>query len=756
MPLEEFPIVCWRINEDAIFAKVLGAELTLVESDSKKIKKNASEGIAKIVRDGEYYVSAPDIVDPKIHIHTVDIQLSYREDSGTYPLATKTPFKVAAVYGGVAESGFGECFLPYLEEEFYYYSQEQRSDLIKHYTREFLQNLGPESAYRYIMPSIPWLETIRVRTDAKKAADSKSMAVPRLLRDVADQLPASKKIRKNITRLPDMCWERSGEIAGLASSLEESRGNCILVGGQGVGKSVLWTEAIKQAARNSKVESELTFWRSSSQRLVGKAKYLGEWQQICDEVVEALAEVNGVLWISDFMSLFKAGGEAQEDSMAAYLQSYVQKGQLRIIGEMRPQELELARSLLPGFVHLFKQVRIDELSRDASRRVLEHLGHYASSNFALEIHREALDCAFQLANRYLTYEKRPGNIVRFFGECAKNANKGSQPKLSKHDVIEQFVAYTGLPEDLLRDDRPLTRDTLVDFFSERIKGQDDVVSKLSNVVQIFKSGLNDPERPIATMLFAGPTGVGKTAATKALAEFFFSAGQKNNPLFSLDMSEFQHPGQISRLIGDRTTPGKLISHVRSQPFSVILFDEIEKAHPSVFDMLLGVLDEGILTDQHGRLTDFRSSIIIMTSNLGAKTGNTLGFVDADAGDDAIAAVKKHFRPEFFNRIDLVLNFKPLQEHAIEMIVRRELELLHKRDRIVEQGIKMHYSEKLVAFICNIGFSPRYGARPIQRAIEKHVVGTIAKHLIQDRQSKSLFVDFVEESVVVSSSDSCVY
>ena len=756
MATEEYPIVCWKIKEDVILGKVLGTGITVVESDIKKVKRNASDSIIKLLKDGMHYINPPDIIEPQVHLHKVDLQLSYREKDGTFPLSQRTQIKIAAVYGGVADSGFGECFLPYLDQEFYYYNQEQRTTLIKHFTREFMQNLAPEVAYHYIMPSNPWVETIKVRLPDEKQSRVNKKHFPEILQDTADHLPEIKKLRRVTTRMPEMVFERSSEIQQLAKMLEEGNSNCLIVGDQGIGKSSMITEAIKTASKTtiSKVieenEEPPSFWRTTSQRMTGKAKYLGEWQQICDELVEALGSCNGMLWISDFISLFNTGGEAQEDSIAAYLQSYIQKGQLKLTGEMRPQELEIARSLLPGFIHLFKIIKIDELSNEKSRRVLNQYTQYASTNFDINTQPEAADLCYQLSNRYLKYEKRPGNIVRFYSLCLKHAAINNQTVIDRQYIIDRFAHHTGLPENILRDDIPLSEQQLSDFFSDRIKGQDHIIKQLCTIVQTFKAGLNDPNRPIATLLFAGPTGVGKTAATKALAEFFFSSGQKKNPLFTLDMSEFQHPGQVDRLIGSPSSPGKLVSHVRNQPFSVILLDEIEKADSSVFDLLLTVLDEGILTDRHGRLTDFRSSIIIMTSNLGAKTANTLGFLNTNEQDTSLNAVRNHFRPEFFNRIDMVLNFNALNKSAIKLIVKRELDLLHQRDRIKQKNITLTFSNEVIKFIAEAGFSKQYGARPIQRAIEKYIVSKLASYFMENPVKQQLAIDVKDKQIEISS------
>jgi ATP-dependent Clp protease ATP-binding subunit ClpC len=211
-------------------------------------------------------------------------------------------------------------------------------------------------------------------------------------------------------------------------------------------------------------------------------------------------------------------------------------------------------------------------------------------------------------------------------------------------ILTQFVQKTGLPPFLLRDDILLDTTGLQDFFTQRIIGQSTAVDCVSQVVMIFKAGLNDPNKPISTLLFAGPTGVGKTACARALADYFFGQGQTLNPLIRLDMSEFQHPIQVDRLLGTGNKPGKLVRDIRERPFSVLLLDEIEKAHPLFFDVLLNVMDEGILIDNNGRITDFRNVILIMTSNLGTQQSKGITFVTTEAKHDVSGAIRNFSVP----------------------------------------------------------------------------------------------------------------
>ncbi|MCO6476458.1 MAG: ATP-dependent Clp protease ATP-binding subunit, partial [Phaeodactylibacter sp.] len=269
-------------------------------------------------------------------------------------------------------------------------------------------------------------------------------------------------------------------------------------------------------------------------------------------------------------------------------------------------------------------------------------------------------------------------------------------------------------------------------------------------VKIYKAGLNNPHKPINTLLFAGPTGVGKTASAKALADYFFGKGQRKSPLVRIDMSEFQHPGQIVRLIGAGREPGHLVKEIRERPFSVLLLDEVEKADPSVFDALLGLMDEGMLVDAYGRETNFRNTIVIMTSNLGATGRRSIGFGN-DEDDEAayLSAITRHFRPEFVNRLDGVVVFGSLNQEDILSITEKELRELKEREGFTKRRIEPVFSKKLAAHIAAIGFDPRYGARPLQRAIEQSVVTPIANWLLQHPGAEScrLRIDYQDKLII---------
>lgn len=746
-----YPLVCWQLDEDSVFGVLLGTGLEGVERNSKRLKTALAETVQK-ERERDRYVPDPDIDDPRLRIVKVQVNLAHQTDKGSFPVPTPTEIAVAAVYGAKASEGWLKCWLPWLDESFHYYDESQLNMLIQHYTRDRLDGKSPEEAQRYVPRSTPWLELVETRGDERVA---ERQHVPRHVREahaqltlVSDRLPDAGG-RRPAHGFAETAWEQGALVDEIATRLVRG-GNLLLVGERGVGKSVVIADAIRKAHRLTVgKDAPPTFWRSNSERLVGRAKYLGEWQALCDQAIQWLDVSRGVLWVTDFLNLLQVGGEGPEESMAAYLLPALRRGTLRLVGEASPGELEAARRRLPAFIDCFEPLTLPEMDRQRARRVLELFAAQARASQQVEIERAALDGGYRLLNRYVRYERFPGKAMRFFGECVREAVADGHALVTERHMIGQFARFTGLPERFLRDDQPLDDAEVQGFFADQLFGQDAAIRQLKDVVYLFKSGLNDPAKPIATLLFAGPTGVGKTAAAKALATYFYGAASGVDPLFRVDMSEFQHAFQVARLIGTGKRPGKLVEHVRQRPFSVVLLDEIEKADASVFDMLLGVLDEGRLRDSHGRVTDFRGSLIVMTTNLGVRHGASAGFANPDSGDDATHAIRQFFRPEFFNRIDRLVHFAPLGQDAIAAIARKELQALERREGLLRRGLSLRISPPVVDFVARAGFSPRYGARPLQRAVEQHVVAALARALFGEvPDGATLQVDVVDETVQV--------
>jgi ATP-dependent Clp protease ATP-binding subunit ClpC len=329
--------------------------------------------------------------------------------------------------------------------------------------------------------------------------------------------------------------------------------------------------------------------------------------------------------------------------------------------------------------------------------------------------------------------------------------------LSAADASAAFSDYSGLPVRLIADEVLLGESQIAAELEREVIGQDGACQQAARVLARFKAGLNDPERPCGSLFFVGPTGVGKTELAKALTRLMFGDESR---MIRLDMSEFMLPGSAQRLLWTGRGVKSLVEQVRQQPLTLILLDEIEKAHGEVFDLLLGALGEGRLTDDSGRLVDLRMAIIVMTSNLGVRRGGGLGFDDlgtsgagvagGKAAHDLMMSVRQHFRPEFFNRIDQVVPFGALDEEDLLKIVSLELHKVAQRAGLTRRHIQITASEAARRELARLGYDPARGARPLKRVIEERIITPLAIALASDPtlRDRTYHVDVGEDGALV--------
>jgi ATP-dependent Clp protease ATP-binding subunit ClpB len=342
--------------------------------------------------------------------------------------------------------------------------------------------------------------------------------------------------------------------------------------------------------------------------------------------------------------------------------------------------------------------------------------------------------------------------------------KQADSKMIKEEVDEEEIAdvvsrWTGIPVSKMLESEREKLLRLEDELHKRVVGQDEAVEAVADAVRRSRSGLQDEKRPIGSFIFLGTTGVGKTELAKALSEYLFNDEQA---MTRIDMSEYQERHSVSRLVGappgyvGYDEGGQLSEAVRRKPYSVVLLDEIEKAHPDVFNILLQVLDAGILTDNKGRKVNFKNTIIIMTSNVGSGIiqqnyddahGDMSEGLQEQTKREVFELLKKSVRPEFLNRIDEVIMFKPLDRENILGIVKLQLDLLAKR--LESQGIELSASEEAIAYIAERGFDPQFGARPVKRLIQKEVLNTLSKQLLAGKidRDEPIVMDFFDGEVV---------
>lgn len=547
----------------------------------------------------------------------------------------------------------------------------------------------------------------------------------------ADQ-PAEPSVLKNVA--VDLCgadpleaYEYSGHARRLADALSAPQPESVLlVGPSGVGKTAVMHELVRR--RKDFQFARTPFWATSGSRLVAGMSGFGMWQERCDKLRKEASRTRAILHLGNLVELMEVGkGVMIQQGIAGFLRPFIARGELLCVVECTPEQLPLIERQDPHLLGVFRKLEISEPSQETAAAILMSVGHEISSRRKLElIELETLETIDRLHRRYATYSAYPGRPIRFL----RNLLSDRAEAATDADVYAGFTRETGLPRLMLDASIPMEFARVSEWFMQRIIGQPAAIDRVVDLLATVKSGLSRPRKPLASFLFVGPTGVGKTETSKALAEFLFNDRRR---ITRFDMSEYASPLAVQRLIGGVFgEEGLLTSRVREQPFAVLLFDEFEKAHPLFFDLLLQVLGEARLTDAAGRMADFRNTVVIMTSNLGAEgfMQGGIGFEQsgADAAEHFTKALRDFVRPELLNRIDRVVPFMPLDEPAVLKIVERELELLKQRPGVVGTGTQLDVNEETRRWIARKAYQPALGARPLKREIERSLLVPLGEAL----------------------------
>jgi ATP-dependent Clp protease ATP-binding subunit ClpC len=673
-----------------------------------------------------------DFLEPKLTQVDVELRPEFHVEKKVFSARNTVRLRVPCVHGH-DEAGLLLASMPTLDVRFSFNEPEALKTLVAHYVKQALKELSPAELALRLPPKSCMLESlpVRERRERNTRSDFERKRIP-TLDAVADPVLEARRAG----RVSSQAWERGTEVEQLVERLRLEKASVLLVGESGVGKSTVIFEAARRLAARPAPEAEesdvhkFRLWLTNAGRIIAGMQFLGQWEERCEQIIAELAQIGGVLCVENLLELVNVGGRGPADSVAAFLLPFVQRGELRVIAEATPAELDACRRLLPGFAELFQILDVRPFTGARAVKVLREVAESLTRGSQMEVERGVPELVHRLFVRFRPYTVFPGQPVRFLRAAQEQAARLEARVLTNDLVLDQFARETGLPEIFLRDDLPLRRDEVRAQFERGIMAQPRACAAAASVVTTFKAGLNDPNRPLAVLLFCGPTGVGKTALVNALADYLFGRAEGGRRLVRLDMSEYSTPWSAERLVtAPNGGPSEFIQRLRQQPFTVVLLDEIEKAAPEVFDVFLNVFDEGRLTDRLGRVTNFRSSILIMTSNLGASASTALGF-GAGEPPSYEAEAQKFFRPEFFNRIDAVVPFDPLGEAAISDITRKELNEIAMREGLARRGLRVQWSEELVAHLAQVGFDHLFGARPLQRAIEREVIAPLARFLLQ--------------------------
>lgn len=513
----------------------------------------------------------------------------------------------------------------------------------------------------------------------------------------------------------------------------------VLVGPTRVGKTalikhVVWTHVTGELSQR--------IWFASASRLTSADPMVG-WQAQCRDIIKELSQTEDILYMGRLVEALDAGKYFGSNyNLAQFLKGSLADRHIRVVAEATVDQWNEIERRDIGFARTFTVVRIeDPLDPEAQKMVVDACQARAK-RYAIAVPEDAILRAWMLHKRFSVDGSPLGRTIDFVNRALRNAQNSYISEINSNAMVSAFCENTGLPDAMLRDDVRLDIERVKSALSRRVIGQEHAITRVADVIGITKAGLASEDRPLGSFLFVGPTGVGKTELAKALSEFLFGTQDR---LVRLDMSEYSHGDAYGRLLGEGSQAGELTAPVRRQPFSVVLLDELEKAHPSVFDLLLQVLGEARLTDARGRTTRFQNTIIVMTSNLGVDSLRpSIGFQSSDGADDYsthfFKEAERFFRPEFLARIDQFVAFKPLAPKVVEKIAARELEKLTNREGFVAQDVSLTYDSDVVAWIARKGWNEVYGARPLKRAIEQEIVApagkALAKAVTKDDNSRS--------------------
>ena len=696
---------------------------------------------------------------------------------------------------------------------------------------DVLRKLGvtPEQIRRQTRRVLQESSTSR-RTTSGKEERSSRQEKQKAKTPMVDQLATDLTLMAEEDKL-DPVIGRQMEIERVIQILaRRTKNNPALIGDPGVGKTAI-VEGLAQRIIEADVPAPLlgkTLLQLDVGSLVAGTMYRGQFEERLKRVIDELKASGAILFIDEVHMLVGAGAAGSSVDAANILKPALSRGELQVIGATTMDEYRKHIESDAALERRFQPIMVEEPNEDETLEILHGVRPAYEEHHRLSISDDALDAAVQLSSRYVTERFLPDKAIDLIDESssrvrmyksptAKNAkeimkklrevrkqrelalendsfdedqdlevqqeeleeqlenirnlwDRDTSPVVSADDIAEVVSMWTGVPVMQLAQEESAKLLSMEDELRKYIIGQEESIEAISKAVRRARSGLKDPRRPIGSFIFLGPTGVGKTELTKAMARFLFGS---EDALIQLDMSEFMERHSVSRLVGappgyvGYEEAGQLTEALRRRPYSIVVFDEIEKAHPEAHNMLLQIMEEGQLSDARGRKVDFRNAIIIMTSNVGAdmiKRQTSIGFTlkqDEDIEErqayeemrkKLLVSLKRVFRPEFINRLDSVIVFRSLSRSDIQQIV--QIELNKVTARLVEHDISLSATPEAVDMLAEMGYDPEMGARPLRRVIQQRVEDKLSDALLGGdfQAGDTILVDVEDEDFVLRHED----
>ncbi len=575
-------------------------------------------------------------------------------------------------------------------------------------------------------------EDIKSKNKEKESALSKYTTE---LTAIADKFDDVIGREKEITRV-------------MQTLLRRKKNNPILVGEAGVGKSAI-VEGLAKKIKNNEVSDYLKnkkIYSLDIGNLLAGTKYRGDFEKRLKAILSELKkEDNPILFIDEIHMIVGAGATTGSSmDVANLLKPALARGEIRCIGATTYEEYKNYFEKDKALNRRFQKIDVKEPSIQDTIKILKGLKSKYEEFHNVRYSDEAIKSAAYLAKKYLTQKHLPDSAIDLIDEVGAKFKLQNKKLITKKDIEEVVSKIANIPKESTSSNEIEKLRFLEDRLKSKIFGQDEAIKEIVKVIKRKKAGLSREDKPIGSFLFVGPTGVGKTELSKQIAK------ELGVEFLRFDMSEYQEPHSVAKLIGSPPgyvgyeKGGLLTESVRKNPYSLLLLDEIEKAHPDIAQILLQIMDRAKLTDNDGREADFRNVILIMTSNLGVGEGNNPGFLQ-EIKEFKEEAIERFFAPEFINRLDAIIRFKPLSKDNIVLVIDKYIDELNQK--LSSKKINIILTKRAKDAIFKKGYSPKFGARPIARVIENEIVEKLSDKILFENLKGEVKVDFVRGEFV---------